>query len=78
MFRRETSREYESGRVQETETNAQFYYPQEDSEFPEAAEVGEPGPAASGRDTRVLGPKARTAEQRQKGSGQIVENLLHG
>lgn len=77
MRRRETSREHESGRVQETKTNAQFHHPQENAEFPKTPEIGKRRPTPAGGNPRVLGQKARTAEQRKEGGRQVVENFLH-
>ena len=77
MHRCETGREHESGRVQETKTNAQFYHTQENAEFPKTPKIRKRRPTPAGRNPRVFGQKARVAEQRKESGCQVVENFLH-
>lgn len=77
MYRRKKGWKYEGGRVQETQTNAQFYHSQENAEFPKASKIGKRGPTTSSRNPRVLRQKARIAEQREKSGRQVMENFLY-
>jgi len=77
LCRRKEGRKHEGGRVQETETDAQFHYSEENAEFPKTSKIGKRRSTAPGGNPRILGQEARATEQREKGGGQVVENFLY-